>query len=101
MWSRPELSSGCPGVQDLSSGCPGVQDLSSGFPARQILASRVAFLCFLSELCLSLKQTFELTEEVENICHQYINTIKLGEPNILSFAEMQKILEKIKSYKKG
>jgi len=49
----------------------------------------------------NLKQAFELAEEVENICHQYINTIKLGEPKILSFAEMQKILEKIKSYKKG
>ena len=46
----------------------------------------------------NLKQAFELAEEVENICHQYINTIKLGEPKILSFAEMQKILEKIKSY---
>ena len=49
----------------------------------------------------NLKRAFELAEEVENICHQYINTIKLGEPKILSFAEMQKILEKIKSYKKG
>jgi len=49
----------------------------------------------------NLKQAFELAEEVENICHQYINTIKLGEPKILSFAEMQKILEKIKNYKKG
>ena len=49
----------------------------------------------------NLKQAFELAEEVENICHQYINTIKLGEPKILSFSEMQKILEKIKNYKKG
>ena len=49
----------------------------------------------------NLKQAFELAEEVENICLQYINTIKLGEPKILSFAEMQKILEKIKNYKKG
>ena len=49
----------------------------------------------------NLKQAFELAEEVENICHQYINTIKLGEPKILSFAEMQKILERIKNYKKG
>ena len=49
----------------------------------------------------NLKQAFELAEEVENICHQYINTIKLREPKILSFAEMQKILEKIKNYKKG
>ena len=49
----------------------------------------------------NLKQAFELAEEVENICHQFINTIKLGEPKILSFSEMQKILEKIKNYKKG
>ena len=49
----------------------------------------------------NLNQAFELAEEVENICHQYINTIKLGKPTILSFTEMQKILEKIKSYKKG
>ena len=49
----------------------------------------------------NLKQAFELAEEIENICHQYINAIKLGEPKILSFSEMQKILEKIKNYKKG
>ena len=50
---------------------------------------------------ISLKQAFELAEEVENICHQYIIALKLGQPKILSFAEMQKILEKIKNYKKG
>jgi L-fuculose-phosphate aldolase len=49
----------------------------------------------------SLKQAFELAEEVENICHQYIIALKLGQPKILSFSEMQKILEKIKNYKKG
>ncbi len=49
---------------------------------------------------LNLKQAFELAEEVENICHQYIIALKLGQPKILSFAEMQKILEKIKNYKK-
>ena len=50
---------------------------------------------------LNLKQAFELAEEVENICLQYIIALKLGQPKILSFAEMQKILEKIKNYKKG
>ena len=50
---------------------------------------------------LNLKQAFELAQEVENICHQYIIALKLGQPKILSFAEMQKILEKIKNYKKG
>ena len=50
---------------------------------------------------VNLKQAFELAEEVENICHQYIIALKIGKPKILSFSEMQKILEKIKLYKKG
>ena len=49
----------------------------------------------------NLESTFELAEELENICHQYINTIKLGEPKILSSSEMDVILEKVKNYKKG
>jgi len=49
----------------------------------------------------NLDQAFELAEEIENICHQYINTIKLGKPKILSFEEMNKILEKTKNYKKN
>ena len=49
----------------------------------------------------NLDQAFELAEEIENICHQYINTIKLGNPKILSFEEMSKILEKTKNYKKN
>ena len=49
----------------------------------------------------NLKQAFELAEEVENICHQYIIALKIGEPKILSYAEMQKILDKIKHYKKA
>ena len=49
----------------------------------------------------NLEQAFELAQEVENICHQYINTIKIGEPKILSSGEMDVILEKVKNYKKG
>ncbi len=49
----------------------------------------------------NLDEAFELAEEIENICHQYINTIKLGIPKILSFEEMNKILEKTKNYKKS
>ena len=49
----------------------------------------------------NLEEAFELAQEVENICHQYINTIKLGKPKILSLEEMNKILEKTKSYKKN
>ena len=49
----------------------------------------------------NLESAFELAEELENICHQYINTIKLGEPKILSSSEMDVILERVKNYKKG
>ena len=49
----------------------------------------------------SLSEAFELAEEIENICHQYINTIKLGQPKILSDEEMKKILDKAKNYKKN
>ena len=49
---------------------------------------------------VNLKQAFELAEEVENICHQYIIALKIGEPKILSSTEMNKILDKIKHYKK-
>ena len=48
----------------------------------------------------NLEQAFELAQEVENICHQYINAIKIGEPKILSSSEMDVILEKVKNYKK-
>ena len=49
----------------------------------------------------SLSEAFELVEEIENICHQYINTIKLGKPKIISDEEMKKILYKTKNYKKN
>tara|TARA_B100002052_G_scaffold189965_1_gene173131 strand:- start:376 stop:1035 length:660 start_codon:yes stop_codon:yes gene_type:complete len=49
----------------------------------------------------NLKQAFELAEEVENICYQYIIALKIGDPKILSSAEMNKILDKIKHYKKA
>ena len=50
---------------------------------------------------VNLKQAFELAEEVENICHQYIIALKIGNPKILSSTEMNKILDKIKHYKKA
>ena len=49
----------------------------------------------------NLEDAFELAQEIENICHQYIIALKLGEPKILSFEEMKKVLEKAKNYKKG
>ena len=49
----------------------------------------------------NLSKAFELAEEVENISLQYITSLKLGKPKILSFKEMKKILSKSKNYKKG
>ena len=49
----------------------------------------------------NLESAFELAQEIENICQQYIIALKIGEPKILSFEEMKKILDKAKNYKKG
>ena len=49
----------------------------------------------------NLDEAFELAQEVENICHQYTIALKLGQPKILSFEEMKKVLDKAKNYKKG
>ena len=49
----------------------------------------------------NLSTAFELAQEVENICHQYIIALKIGEPKSLSFVEMKKILDKVKNYKSG
>ena len=49
----------------------------------------------------NLSKAFELAQEVENICYQYVIALKMGEPKNLSLAEMKKILEKVKNYKSG
>ena len=49
----------------------------------------------------SLDKTFELAQEIENICHQYINALRIGIPKILSKKEMKIVLGKFKNYKKG
>ena len=49
----------------------------------------------------NLPKAFELAEEVENISLQYITSLKLGNPKILSLKEMKKVLSKAKNYKKG
>ena len=49
----------------------------------------------------NLEKAFELAQEIENICHQYINAIRIGIPKILSKKEMSIVLGKFKNYKKG
>ena len=49
----------------------------------------------------NLDKAFELAQEVENICNQYINALRIGIPKILSKKEMNIVLGKMKNYKKG
>ena len=49
----------------------------------------------------NLNRAFELAQEIENICHQYINALRIGIPKILSKKEMKVVLGKFKNYKKG
>ena len=49
----------------------------------------------------NLDKAFELAQEIENICHQYINALRLGRPNSLSKKEIKIVLGKLKNYKKG
>ena len=49
----------------------------------------------------NLSKAFELAEEVENLSHQYINSLKIGKPKILSLREMNRVLKKAKNYKRG
>ena len=49
----------------------------------------------------NLEKAFELAQEIENICHQYINALRIGIPKILSKKEMRVVLGKFKNYKKG
>ena len=48
----------------------------------------------------NLDKAFELAQEVENICNQYINALRIGIPKILSKKEMKIVLGKLKNYKK-
>jgi L-fuculose-phosphate aldolase len=49
----------------------------------------------------NLDKAFELAQEVENICNQYINALRIGIPKILSKNKMKIVLGKMKNYKKG
>ena len=48
----------------------------------------------------NLNKAFELAQEVENICNQYINALRIGIPKTLSKKEMKVVLGKMKNYKK-
>jgi len=48
----------------------------------------------------NLEKAFELAQEIENICHQYINALRIGIPKVLSKKEIKIVLGKFKNYKK-
>ena len=80
----------------------GTEELSNNV----IIALENRYACLMSNhgqvaFGKNLEDAFELAQEIENICHQYTIALKLGEPKILSFEEMKKVLEKAKDYKKG
>lgn len=45
-----------------------------------------------------LKQALKIAQEVELLAAQYWRALQIGEPQILSAAEMERVLEKFKSY---
>ena len=49
----------------------------------------------------NLEKTFELAQEIEKSCHQYINAPRIAIPKLLSKKEMNIVLGKFKNYKKG
>jgi L-fuculose-phosphate aldolase len=80
----------------------GTRNLSNNI----IFALKKRFACLISNhgqiaFGENLEKTFELAQEIENICHQYINAIRIGIPKILSKKEMNIVLGKFKNYKKG
>ncbi|NVJ90512.1 MAG: class II aldolase/adducin family protein [Methylocystaceae bacterium] len=48
----------------------------------------------------NLKKALAIAHEIELLCEQYLNALQVGEPHILSDAEMDEVLEKFKTYGK-
>jgi|TARA_B110001452_G_scaffold228558_1_gene204055 L-fuculose-phosphate aldolase len=80
----------------------GTRDLSQNI----LKALKNRFACLIDnhgQIAFSenLEKAFELAEEVENLSNQYINSLKIGKPKILSLKQMNKVLSKAKNYKRG
>ncbi len=48
----------------------------------------------------SMAQALKVVEEVESLCGMYLQTLAVGEPALLSAAQMAEVLEKFRSYGK-
>ena len=80
----------------------GTKDLSNSI----IRAMKNRKACLLSNhgqiaIGNDIHEAFELAQEVEFLCECYYKCILLGKPEIISYEEMQKVIEKIGNYKKS
>jgi L-fuculose-phosphate aldolase len=77
----------------------------------QVLSDHALAALYHSKACLlanhgmialgrDLEDAFAVTVEVENLCEQYWRTLQLGEPHILSEAEMREVFQQFKGYGK-
>ncbi len=86
--------------------CPyatfGTQELSD----LVLVALKDRFACLMAHHGMiacgaSLDKALWLATEVETLAHQYWGALQVGKPEVLSRAEMDRVLEKMKSYKYG
>jgi L-fuculose-phosphate aldolase len=77
----------------------GSQELSD-FAVAALAGARACLLANHGMIVLGgdLKGALALAVEVEGLCEQYWRALQLGEPNLLSDEEMDRVLEKFKSY---
>jgi len=46
----------------------------------------------------NLTEALQIAEEIEHLCHLYIEAKKIGEPNLLNKKQMSKVLERFQTY---
>jgi L-fuculose-phosphate aldolase len=46
----------------------------------------------------NLKEALQIAEEIEHLCHLYIEAKKLGEPNLLNEEQMSEVIKRFKTY---
>jgi len=46
----------------------------------------------------SLEEALQISEEIEHLCHLYIEAKKIGDPNLLTQKEMTEVIERFQTY---
>ena len=55
------------------------------------------FMALVMTSCSNSANT-DIAEEVEHLCHLYIEAKKIGEPNLLSKKQMSDVIERFQTY---